>query len=90
MLDVGVTCDAGEYVYLDNVDVFATDAPTIQLNLDNSFERWSATNNVSGYNACEFMKITSDKARDGTKSLRIGHETLATDIVLKLYVQSVL
>ncbi len=88
-LDIGVTCAAGTYVYIDNLDVFTTAKPTVQLNRDSSFERFYGTSNVSGYNIDTFVTYSTDKASDGTTSMRIGHPTLDTNVVVKRYIGSI-
>jgi len=89
-LDIGVTCPAGSYVYFDNIDVFATSAKAVQLNRDSSFERWYGDCNVNNYNIEEFVTNSGDNASLGDNSMRIGHSTLDTDIVLKRYIPTII
>lgn len=94
-VDIGVSCPAGSYVYIDNLDVFPSDTLLGQLNKDSSFERLVLSNNAKSdtesynYNASEFVQIVSDEvvkanSNGQEKALRIGHETLDTNITLTI------
>ncbi len=87
-LDIGVTCEAGNYVYLDNIDVFASDKPAVHLNPDTSFERWRGIWNGKDdwYYDSEFVQVVSGVSRTGSKSLRIGSDKVATDFTLEIKV----
>ncbi len=87
-LDVGITCEAGNYVYLDNIDVFASDNAAVHLNPDSSFERWRGVWNAKSafYHDSEFVKVVSGVSKTGSKSLRIGSDKVATDFTLEIKV----
>ncbi len=87
-LDVGVDCEAGNYVYLDNIDVFASDKPAVHLNPDTSFERWRevSNGNKNFYHSSEFVKVVSGVSKTGDKSLRIGSDKTNTNITLEMKV----
>lgn len=89
-LDLAVSCPAGTYVYFDNIDVFATAEPAVQLNFDSSFERWYGSNYTNNHNIDEFVTIVSDKSSSGGKSMRLGSAKSDTNIVLKRYIPTVI
>ncbi len=94
VIDINVVLEAGEFIYVDYMNVYSTvaDQKFKQLNTDASFERWYvSTNNKNEsedypYPESEFVKVVTDKSSDGEKSLRIGHPTLDTDIVVNYVV----
>ena len=94
-IDISASLTAGSYLYIDNLDVFASDTVLAQLNNDSSFERLvlsnAATSDTDSYNhnASEFVQIVSDEvvtanSNGQEKALRIGHETLDTNITITL------
>ncbi len=94
-VDIGVSCPAGSYVYIDNLDVFPSDTIIGQLNNDSSFERLVVTNNSDAtdesynHNASEFIQVVSDdvvklNSNGEEKALRIGHEALDTNITITM------
>jgi len=94
-VDISVEAVAGTYVYIDNLEMIASNKVYVPLNSDSSFERLTLKNNAttgdsSNHNASEFVQIVSDdvaksNTKGGEKALRIGHETLDTNITMTFY-----
>ncbi len=95
-LDIGVTCPAGSYLYIDNLDIFSSAVSYKPLYADSSFERFILSNKATsssssyGHAAYEFIKVVSDdivsKNTNGeNNALRIGHATLDTNITMVVY-----
>ena len=95
-IDIGVSLPSSSYLYLDNLDVVTSAKTNVPLYNDNSFERLTITNKAASgtesynYNASEFVQVVSDdiaksNTNGGTKALRIGHETMDTNITMTYY-----
>lgn len=89
-IDIAVVCPAGSYLYVDDLNVYASDSGQVSKGVtllnNGSFEKWDCSSSEGELDASKYYTVVDNTAKSGAKSLRIGHPTSNTNITLELLV----
>jgi len=92
-IDILAVLPAGSYLYVDDLNVYEMQDNDTEVNVgvslieNASFEKWDITYHAGGGSSgYDHVQIVDDVAKNGQKSLRIGHPTEYTEMTLELLV----
>lgn len=88
-IDIAVVCPAGSYLYVDDLNVYASDSGQVSKGVT-ILTMVPLKNGIAvqrrGIGASKYYTVVDNTAKSGAKSLRIGHPTSNTNITLELLV----